>query len=145
MAYPGEGPFVAAAFFCEHLLMENDGVASAIRIVDTHTINALGADAPDELPAGILTTTFVLILKSGEAQGRQQVTISTELPSGQAGEMPPISIPARFEGADKGVILSIEMELPITQEGLYWFDVTLNQRLLTRVPLRIVYSPTRVG
>ncbi len=36
---PQGGPYLQAAFFCERLLEEADGVLSAIRIVDTVTIS----------------------------------------------------------------------------------------------------------
>jgi hypothetical protein len=34
-------PFVAAAFICEKVLDEKDGVLTAVRIVDTYTIKAI--------------------------------------------------------------------------------------------------------
>ena len=35
-----DGPFVAAAFICERVLREVDGVLSAMRIIDRVTIKA---------------------------------------------------------------------------------------------------------
>jgi hypothetical protein len=47
----------------------------------------------------------------------------------------------------------IPVGIQVSQEGLYWFDVSLAdprapdraENLLTRVPVRIVYQPQRIG
>jgi hypothetical protein len=40
------GPYIGAAFLCEKILQEKDGVLSAIRIVDRITHSAVGPEAP---------------------------------------------------------------------------------------------------
>lgn len=138
------GPYVQAALFCERALQEQDGVASLIRVVDRLTV-AVQAPAgllPDELPEGQLQTTFVVMLKSGDAQGRSPITISIEQPSGIT--LPPQSVDVMFEGADRGVNLVLNMAIPAT-EGLYWFTVSCDGRELTRAPLRVIYQRMPIG
>ena len=64
-----------------------------------------------------------------------------ETPSGL--KLPDQLLPVLFEGDDRGVNLIIAFNMVIDQEGVYWFDVMLDERLLTRVPLRILYQ--RIG
>jgi hypothetical protein len=131
------GPFVTAATFCEKLLIEQDGVLSAIRLVDRLQITARGHEAPEQLPeGGKVKLTLLVALKSGDARGRHAIAIRPQAPSGL--NLPEHSLDVMFEGEDRGVNLVIELELDAI-EGLYWFDVSCGVQLLTRVPLRLVY------
>ena len=40
------------------------------------------------------------------------------------------------------LILQLQIE---ALEGLFWFDVAVNQQLLTRVPLRVTYQRISTG
>lgn len=44
-----------------------------------------------------------------------------------------------FEGEERGVNLILNMKIE-AMEGVYWFDVSVNERLLTRVPLGLMYQ-----
>ena len=48
-----------------------------------------------------------------------------------------------FEGEDRGTNLILTLNIVVDQEGVYWFDVLLEDELLTRIPLRILYQ--RIG
>ena len=55
--------------------------------------------------------------------------------------MPSLSFPMLFEGDDeRGNALVAPVAFVVEQEGLYWFDVYLNEELVTRMPLRIAYQ-----
>jgi hypothetical protein len=138
------GPYVNAAMFCDRVLQEADGVISLIRVIDrlTVTAQAPGGEAPPELPEGQLQVTLVVTFKSDDAQGRYPVTIRPQLPSGTY--LPENTIDVMFEGADRGVNLILNMQIPAI-EGLYWFDVILNDQVLTRTPLRVMYQRMQSG
>jgi hypothetical protein len=134
------------------VLQEQDGVASFIRVVDRIIQSAVGPEAPDEMPAVPVNLTAVISLKSGDARGRYAIRLTLEGPSGE--RMPhEVSLPILLEGEDRGVSLVVNVGFQAEQEGLYWFDVTFEDPiageaagvLLTRVPLRVVYQPQRVG
>jgi hypothetical protein len=57
------------------------------------------------------------------------------------------ALPVLLEGEERGVNLLLGVAFQAEQEGLYWFNVFFGDRevLLTRVPLRIVYQPQRLG
>ncbi len=135
------GPWVQAAAFCDKVLQEADGVLSLIRLVDRIVISAQspeGAELPAELPeGGALTTTFVVMMKADDAQGRHPVTIRIQQPSGTYLEDKTVDV--MFEGNDRGVNLVLNIQVPAI-EGLYWFEVYINDTLVTRAPLRVMYQ-----
>jgi hypothetical protein len=137
---------------CERVLQEQDGVLSVIRVIDRLMLGSVGPDAPDEMPPLPVNFTLLVMLKAGDARGRFRVRLALEAPSGQA--MPAeATLPVLFEGeGDRGVNLIIPVGFQAEQEGLYWFDVWFGdprfseqEELLTRVPVRIVYQPQRIG
>jgi hypothetical protein len=138
------GPYLQAAFFCERLLQETDGVPSAIRIVDHVTAQAAGPVSPGS-PHVPVSLTFVLLFKTGKARGYRELTIAMVPPGGSSSLAPGDEYSQRilFEGPDdRGdtIIMPITM-IPISMTleaaGIYWFNVSIDQRFMTRVPLRV--------
>jgi hypothetical protein len=137
------GPFLATAVACEKVLQEQDGVLSIIRVIDRVFHSKSGPDVPSEMEPFAYNFVLLITLKAGEARGRYTVTIRPEAPSGE--QQQANSIPVLLEGEERGANLIVNMAFSFTMEGLWWFDVLFEDRLLTRVPLRIVYQPTRVA
>jgi hypothetical protein len=51
------------------------------------------------------------------------------------------SVPILFEGDDDGgVNVRLVLQFQAQEEGLYWFDVLLNDVLVSRMPLRVLYQ-----
>jgi len=132
------GPYVQVAVLCEKVLQEKDGAVSIIRIVDRFTVMVAGPAAPDEMPPGTIHTNLVVTLKSGFLKGRQNLRIVPTTPSGK--RLSELSTGVLLEGDDRGVNAIFDLRLPVNEEGLYWFDVQLDEQLLTRIPLRLVYQ-----
>lgn len=131
------GPYVQLATFCDKVLQEGDGVLSIIRAIDRIIITAQGDGVPQDLPQGNLQLTLVVALKADDAKGRHPVSLRIQQPSGVF--LPERSMDAIFEGEDRGVNLILHLQVE-AMEGLYWFEVRVNDQLLTRVPLRVVYQ-----
>ncbi len=111
---------------------------SIIRAVDRVTLNALGPDAPPEVPEGaVFSATLLIALKSGDARGRNAVVVRQEQPSGQY--LSDHTMDVMFEGDERGVNLVLNLTFPAI-EGLHWFDVLVNNKPLTRVPLRVIHQ-----
>ncbi len=141
---PGEGPYLTMAVLCEKVLREQDGVLSVIRIIDRLTHTVIGSSLPDTLPPFDHQLVAALSFKSGQARGRAIVRVVIEQPSGM--RLPQEIVQhVHFEGAERGINVLADLSLRLSQEGLYWFDVFLDDRLFTRIPLRVVYQPTPVG
>lgn len=134
------------AVLCEKVLQEQDGVLSVIRVVDRIIQTAIGPEAPEEMPPVPINLTVVVVLKSGSALGRNNVRITLDGPSGLP-VGPEISLPVHFEGDERGSNLVLNLGFQAEDEGLYWFNVELEPQgvLLTRIPLRVIYQPQRLG
>ncbi len=134
------GPYLQAALICERVLMEQDGVASIIRVVDRVQIAASGPSPPETMPPFSANLTLMIILKSGRARGPQPVRVTIEQPSGTARDAGLMT--AFLEGEDRGVNLMMQMAIQFTEQGLYWFGIYVTDKLMTRIPLRIIYART---
>ena len=132
------GPYLATAVLCEHVLTEQDGVNSLIRIVDRITHTATGPAAPVELQPFTYRLWLFISFKSGSARGVKELGIRVQKPSGESPQAQ--NLPVNFEGEDdRGVALVIQMELQIDVVGVWWFNITLDDVPVTRLPLRIIY------
>lgn len=137
------GPYIQVAAFCERVLTEPDGVMSLIRVVDVVTHSAHGPSAPEQMPEVRFPLDMVLVFKSGSARGRHDVTITPELPSGEP--LPSLSASIRLEGEGRGAVLRSRLDMPFRMEGLYWFGVQFDGRIITRIPLEVRYSRLTTG
>lgn len=133
-------PIFLGAFLCEKVLVEQDGVKSAIRIIDRVTRTAVGPNPPGEMEPFDYEAALLIRLKSGWARGTYPVSIRVVKPSQEA--RAPIPQNVFFEGEeDRGHDIIVNVRLRVEMVGIYWFQVSLGDRLLTRVPLRIIYLP----
>lgn len=114
---------------------------SIINIIDTINHQITGPDAPDVMPP--LTAQFIVVvmMKSGKARGRHNLRIVPEQPNGVAEKV--INQPIILDGEEKGINLYINVTLSFPLEGLYWFEVFVDEELMTSIPLRINYLPQR--
>lgn len=127
--------YLQIAVFCEKVLQEADGVISLIRVVDRFTVR--GASA--EMGNHVLKFTIVILFKSGFLRGKQKIHIRPLSPNKR--ELPAMEIPTLFEGdEDRGNGTIANIDFVVNEEGLYWFDVFLNEELVTRMPLRVLYQ-----
>lgn len=136
------GPFLNTAMICERVLQEQDGVASAIRIID-RIIFLTDEEGTPIVPQHPFT--LFLNFKSGSARGSFKIAVRMESPSGQ--QVPVIETTAFFEGEERGVnLVGQTLFEPSDGAGLYWFDVLFEGEQLTRIPLRAIFqSPPTTG
>ena len=132
------GPWLQVAVLCEKVLQEATGTVSLIRIIDRVTFTAQGTKTSQAMPPFPIRITAVLLFRSGEAKGSSTVVLQPVAPSG----IRPQSISAQllFEGDERGAQLIFDVNFTATEEGVYWFDVSLDGELITRIPLRVVYQ-----
>ena len=133
-----QGPFLTAAALCEQVIEDKTGVLSLIRLIDTIVNAVTSPDAPEEMPPVTYSMKMVIMLKSGRAKGRHELKISPELPSGELKQS--ITQSVQMEGEERGINQIINMVFTFTIEGLYWFNIYLDDTLFTKVPLRIKYN-----
>lgn len=141
MTVPG-GPYLAAAFFCDRVLQERDGVLTFVRAVDRW--NVIGTS--QTMNPTSVQTTLVLLFRSGIFRGSARITVTPVTPAGE--RMQPIATPVLFEGDDdRGVGTVLPLSFPVKEPGVYWFEISLaiqgaEPEVKTHVPMRIVYLQT---
>ena len=135
-----QGPYLAAAFLCENILMEADGVASAIRIVDRINHTVALPEPPAQMEPFDYQLTLYVSFKAGSARGPMPLEVRMEKPSGESQN--PFRATVNFEGDDeRGVNVVATMRMRLEMPGLHWFNVSLDGHRVTRIPLRVVYIP----
>ena len=133
-------PILAAALLCERVLEEKDGVNSLIRCIDRIVVQAQGQQVPGQMPSIPVSVWAFISFKSGSARGRFSVTLVPRTPSGFKLAGP--TIPLLFEGEDdRGINIKLLVNFQAQDKGLYWFDVVLDDEVISRMPLRLVYQP----
>jgi len=137
---PDYGPYICGAFFCEKILKENDGVLSAIRIIDRLTFHGQTNDVTEGMLPQTYDLDLLIILKTGEASGATTVKIEGQKP------MPPHLRPIEQsihleQPSSKGANLQIHLRFEFDQPGVWWFKILVNGFERTRVPLEIIWLP----
>lgn len=135
-----QGPYLTAAFLCERVLEEKDGVKSAIRIFDRTTRTIASTTASSEMEPFSFEFCLVVQFKAGSIRGPHQFRMTLIRPSGES--PPPTEHQVYFEGEDdRGVDIVIRFALEVTKPGVYWFRLEFDDEFVTKVPWRVIYAP----
>lgn len=127
------------ATFCEKVLREGDGVSSIIRMIDRFNVQG----PSEEMQPIVLQFMVYIGFKSGFLRGKQKISLRPKSPKGM--DMPAMDIPVLFEGDDdRGPAIAFQVNWPVEEEGLFWWDLYLNDELITRMPLRVDYQQVRM-
>lgn len=132
-----KGPFLAMAVFCDSVIEGKDGPLSIIRIVDTANV-AIPPDTkhPFRIPINI---TLITGFRAGVAKGTYSLKLEVETPTNKTSVIG--ETPISFQGpAEQGANVISNLELQIQDEGVYWFNIYLEDEFMTRVPLRVAYQ-----
>jgi hypothetical protein len=130
-----DGPWTGAALLCEQVLQERDGVLSFIRIVDRFVRPRPTAQIP---PQTIHLHLAIMLKSGGVPTGNYQVKIRIFKPDATTPAME-ISNDAFFEGGeDRGVNIVSPLILLADEEGVYSIEVRFMDKLITRVPFRVI-------
>jgi hypothetical protein len=129
------GPYVQVAAICMTPLVEQKGQLSVIRIQDRIQL----AGITDQMqPQPLNSLWLVLALRAGAMEGKCTINVSPVTPSGKRPQGP--SFPMLFEGPERLAFLATPMMFVAEEEGLYWFEITLEGTLISKVPLRVMYQ-----
>ena len=138
------GPYLLVACLCENVVQRADGVLTLVNILDRVNITTQAPGAPETLPPTPWGVNLVVILKSGRARGRHEMRVAIDAPDLQS--MLPSVMTLNFEGDDdRGIQVVQQVRMMLNTEGLYWFNILLEDRLLTKIPLRVTYTRIRSG
>jgi hypothetical protein len=140
-----DGPFVTAALICERVLREDDGALSAVRMVDMVTLTPIDEPIPEgtaALATGLRL--FLLVSFKGGVLGSQHVlTVIGHSPSGASETFPPSAaeLNTTVPGAAPGFNVIVHLQMGMKSQGVYWFEVRLDDRKVTAVPLLVAFAP----
>jgi hypothetical protein len=134
------GPLLANAFFCEQTIEEADKTLSVIRIVDTITIT-LPANTPEDFPSeekrvGVLIRALVSFRRGGAPAKGHRLKLVMRSPDGNTGVIHD-DVFDFGEGPTAALNMRPEVTIAVKKGGLFWMDVTLDEKEFTRVPLTI--------
>lgn len=133
---PKYGPYITAAFFCENILTERDGVVSAIRLIDRITFNTQTTSSSPK----IYNLNLFISLKTGEKPGVTKIKIEGRKPNPP--HLPNIEKSIHLDQpASRGANLHIKATIEFDQPGVWWFYVYVNEYERTRVPLEVIWLP----
>jgi hypothetical protein len=135
-------PWLQLACFCEKVLREQDSVLSLIRIVDCWSFTGNSR----EMSPQVIRCFLVFGFKAGSMRGRLPLKLQAHSPSFK--ELPATTLPLLFEGDDaRGAYSVLELNITVDEEGVYWWDVRLEDEIITKVPMKVVYRqmPTVSG
>ncbi len=133
-----EGPFLATAVLCEKVLREADGAFSAIRVFDRLTVTAAsGQPMSVDVPRPPMHFFLWISFRAGAARGKASIGVKIERPDGIVRDVG-LGAPILFEGEERAANVVVELHVTFELDGLYWFQVVLDEELITKIPLRIV-------
>jgi hypothetical protein len=132
------GPFLQVAAFCEKVLNEQDGVISAIRIVDRMTFTLSGKEAPEKMPPMNLSITLLVRFKSGDAPGKYELNVKPVSPSGK--QLPTFTFPFVLGGGELSANMILGYNVKVEETGIYWFEILLGKQSYTKVSLNVIYE-----
>jgi hypothetical protein len=134
-----DGPWVAMAVFCEQVIEDKQGILTLVKVIDRLTVEAQasGVEPPAQLPPGTIQLTFVISVKAGNSKGRSEIQTDLEGPDGLT--RPIASHSVNFVAPHYGTNLINRIALGFQHEGVYWFTVKADGKVLTRAPLEILY------
>mgnify|MGYP001558759800 CR=1 FL=1 len=128
-----------AAFLCDRILIETDGVKSAIRIVDRVMRNITSPNPPEQMAPFDYDLTLLVSLKAGWTHGSYPLRIDVVRPDSDTRTILDHSV--FFEGGEeRGIDTVVRMMVRYEYEGVYWFRVLFNGNPLTQIPLRVIYQ-----
>jgi hypothetical protein len=131
-------PYLLLAAICQNAQQDQYGSFSLINILEHLVAGSDDPHAPEEMPPFRLTASLVVAFASGEARGDRVVTITAIEPNGE--RLAPFKQTITLLGGDHRATIVSDLSLDIGKTGVYWFEVALDARVVTRIPLHIGYE-----
>jgi hypothetical protein len=134
-----KGPFVAAAFFCENIIQDSSQMMSAIHILDSIRFNIpqqVAHNTPSKDSPIPVKLNMLLMFKTGGSPGKHPMKLVIERPDGKRKVIQRETIDLK-DNPNGGVNIRTTVEMDVQSAGVYWVDVFIGSRLMTRMPLSI--------
>lgn len=137
---PRRGPFLTAALLCERVIEEKDGSLTAVRLVDQLTIEP-GPKQPNVVTVVVpLNLSLLVSIREGEPRHAYEVSITLRDPTGNTRKLLPAGQMLVAGPVAGGNFVAHLVFLP-QQEGMYFFEIDLDGKFVSRIPLNVVRQP----
>jgi hypothetical protein len=132
------GPFLTAAILCENILEDQSQMLSALHILDViHLWVPENLELPTKEHPAEISLNMLIMLKTGDAPGRYKVQLVIESPTGKRKEAPKQPLVKLPRQANAGANIKVKFGMKVFTSGVFWIDVMVDGKRLTRVPLDI--------
>jgi hypothetical protein len=132
------GPYLLMAVLCQNAQQDQYGSFSVINVLEQLVAGTNDPNAPEEMPTFRFQGQLAVQLAAGNATGSHTVSVVPVRPSGA--KLEPVTQTVQFKGVDHRATVISSVSMDIEEEGVYWFNVALDNQVLTRIPLRIRYE-----
>lgn len=132
------GPYLLMAVLCENAQQDQYGSFSVINVLEQLVAGTNDPNAPEKMPTFRFQGHLAVQFAAGNASGMHTLSIVPVQPSGE--RLDPVTQKIQFKGIDHRATFISNVSIDIEEEGVYWFNVALDDRVVTRIPLRIRYE-----
>jgi hypothetical protein len=132
------GPYLLMAVLCQSARQDQYGSFSVVNVLEQLVAGTNDPNAPEKMPTFRFQGDLAISFASGDASGTHRLSVIPIQPSGA--KLDPVEQRIALKGGDHRATVVSNVSIDITEEGIYWFDVRLDDRAVTRIPLRISYE-----
>jgi len=136
------GPYLLMAVLCERAQQDQYGSFSVMNVLEQLVAGTDSPDAPEKMPTFRFQGSLAISFASGKATGNHTLSVIPVEPSGS--RLDAVSQVIQLKGEDHRATFVSNVSMDITDEGVYWFEVSLDRRVVTRIPLKIRYERSYV-
>ena len=134
---PMKGPHVFIAFACQSIPQDR-------KISIDNLLSKINVEGKEEvMPSFQLTFRLFLGFVAGEYNGRARIYIQAVSPSNKKLSQFPCDLEFKASLNHQVHINVLVKDFEVAEQGVYWFDVNLDQVLMTRIPIEVVYQQAK--
>jgi hypothetical protein len=137
------GPFLAAAVFCEGIVEDQRKMVSALGVMDGVQFfvpSTAPADFPSKAKPATININALLTFRAGDGPRKHKLKVVGYRPDGSQMK-PMMKFDLAFpDGLNAGVNIKTTVTLHVYSSGVFCFDVILDNKVVTRMPLIVSFQ-----
>ena len=127
--------------FCQDILEDTTRNISALGIMDGIQFQ-IAPNMPDDFPSKITpiqaALNLLIIIRTGDSPGEHDLKLIMQTPSGKRSELSSRKIELSSD-PNGGAQLKIRTNLQLYSSGVFWIDLILDGKRITRMPLNVIF------
>lgn len=133
-----EGPYLLMAVLCQTAQQDQYGSFSVLNVLEQLVAGTNDPNAPVKMPTFRFQGHLAIQFAAGNSTGTHKLSVVPMQPSGE--RLDAVTQRIQFKGPDHRATFISNVSMDISEEGLYWFDVSFDDIIVTRIPLRVRYE-----